>query len=37
MTKQLDLIKLEQDIDKFLNSETSESLKEWIRSKRQLK
>lgn len=35
--KQLDLTELEQKIDELLNSETSESLKEWIRSKRQLK
>ena len=34
---QLDLTELEQKIDELLNSETSESLKEWIRSKRQLK
>ena len=30
----LDLVELEKKIDKALESETSESLKEWLRNKR---
>jgi len=31
----LDLVELERKIDEALNTETNESLKEWLKSKRQ--
>jgi hypothetical protein len=36
VSNSLDLVELERKIDEALDSETSESLKEWLHSKRQL-